>query len=155
MPDSTPTCYLKYNLSRVGDAFDFKPELTSEPTTAEGRPIIDCEGYAYVADQLGGSGDDGSIPTETLSFNFDHLSVPNANAEVDGRDFLVWQRGTGTTGLDDGSIPTETLSLNFDKITFADGGSIDDFAVDQTNPNVEWPIGPIPSVQDDGLLLPC
>jgi hypothetical protein len=28
-------------------------------------------------------------------------------------------------------------------------------AVDPNNPNVEWPIGPTPSVQDDGLLLPA
>ena len=150
------------------------------------------------------------------------------DGDVDGRDFLVWQRQYGTSetgGLQDGTSntflfgdvdaavdpvgdtamftitvstdgstastppvseitpvkpvdtpapsvsdtdgfvfadykPTESLRAddNFLIINWLaeDHFKVDpsDPSVDPANPNVEWPIGPIPEVQDDGLLLP-
>src|SRR5262245_45774486 len=71
------------NTSSV-DTFNFKPELTAEPTTAA----------------------DGSIPTETLSLNFDKISWRTFDGSIDGlavdptdpntgNDFLAWQRQVG------------------------------------------------------------
>jgi hypothetical protein len=60
----------------TGEAFDFKPELTSEPTTQAGRHILDCETTVYMQTRLlsgetdlGGFVIDGStnpFPTETI-----------------------------------------------------------------------------------------
>jgi hypothetical protein len=59
-----------------GDTFDFKPELTSEPTAQAGRPIGDCESKVWVQTRLltgetdiGGFVIDGSadpFPTATI-----------------------------------------------------------------------------------------
>ena len=42
-----------------------------------------------------------------------------------------------------------------DDFIIVDYKPTESLAVDPNNPNVEWPIGPIPEFQDDGLLLPA
>jgi hypothetical protein len=86
-------------------------------------------------------------PEETITFvygkmgvgdggqTFDNLGVDptNPNSEVDGRDFLVWQRGNATPSPDDNvAWPI---------------GPIPEFG------NVEWPIGPIPELNTEALTI--
>jgi hypothetical protein len=76
----------------------------------------------------------GSIPTESLSLNYDRLVYG------DTFDFNLTSEPTATEPLDvDGSVPTETLTLNWDKVVwrYNDGGIIDDLAVDPNNPDAE------------------
>ena len=77
-----------WNQAATDDGFDFKPELTSEPTAPE-PDIAIYNGFEVVnTTSLDGS-DDGSI---------DGLAVDpsNPNTDIDGRDFLAWQKQVGT-----------------------------------------------------------
>lgn len=129
--------YMEFKLKEVlisgvsfknGDGDDAIPDGTSNTD-------------AFVFDQLADEGpeersDEG--PEETVAFyygkmsgeTFDDLAVDpnNPNTEVDGRDFLYWQRGNATPGPDDNvGVPAVQT----------DDGLL------------------LPAVQDDGLLLPA
>ena len=43
----------------------------------------------------------GGFPTETIRIEDIAVDPNNPNTEVDGRDFLVWQRGNATPSPDD------------------------------------------------------
>ena len=81
--------------------------------------------------QQDGDGDDSS----------DGLAVDpnNPNTEVDGRDFLIWQRGNTTPGPDDNVVGLPAVQTDDGLLLPAvqDDGLL------------------LPAVQDDGLLLPA
>ena len=106
------------------------------------QPAIDDLGIQPPVD--GGVRSD-EYPEETVAFyygkmggqTFDDLAVDpnNPNAEVDGRDFLAWQRGNAT---DDGLLlPAVKTDDGLLLPAVQDDGLL------------------LPAVQDDGLLLPA
>ena len=66
----------------------------------------------------------GQLQEPNITKSMDH----SGSGDVDGRDFLVWQRGGNQAAngsfaakqqrvqRTDGSIPTESISFNFDKM---------------------------------------
>ena len=97
---------------------------------------------------------------------FDDLAVDpnNPNTEVDGRDFLAWQRGYATDdGLllpavqDNGLLlpAVQDDGLLLPAVRTDDGLLLPAVQTDEKSLQ-EWPIGPLPEFQtDDGLLLPA
>ena len=60
--DMSPWTVTHASNATTSDLFHFHLELLSEPTAAEGRRIIDCEGTAYLqAHLLGGETDIGGF----------------------------------------------------------------------------------------------
>jgi hypothetical protein len=90
------------------DLFDFK--LTTEPTTAADVSVYNGFEVVFTTKIDSANNDIGGLVVDPT----------NPNTDVDGRDFLVWQRGNVTPGPDDnvqwpiGPIPelnTETLTI--------------------------------------------
>jgi prepilin-type processing-associated H-X9-DG protein len=122
------------------DTFEFKPELTSEPTAPE-PDIAIYNGFEVVNTTSldDGGGDDSNIGGFIIGGSTNGLAVDptNPNTEVDGRDFLIWQRGNATPGPDD----------NVD-----DGLLLPAVQTDEKS-HLEWPIGPIPEDHDVSFVF--
>ena len=114
---------------RNADAFDFS-QLTTEPTEAGAVAGIVI---AATSDNNRVAIDDGADVLTGDTFDFvpqlTSETAANNNGDVDGRDFLVWQRGNATPASgpvgEDGGLSGDQLAVLS-----------------------------LPAVHDDGLLLP-
>jgi prepilin-type processing-associated H-X9-DG protein len=107
-PTAPDTGYLNYGYinGTGGDAFDFK---AIEPTTAA---------------------DDGSIPTETLSLNFDKITVFDSDTDANGVIAII---DDGDTARETGSVWVGEMLIT--KQIDVSAQTFDDLAVDPTNPD--------------------
>ena len=114
-----------------GDTFDFQPQLTTEPTAPQA------------------AGPTPPISEIVVTKISDVCSTPLLPSDTDTDGFVFTDyKPTESLRADDNFLVTDWLAEDHFKVDPSDP------SVDPTNPNVEWPIGPIPEVQDDGLLLP-
>jgi len=101
------------------DTFDF-PQLTTEPTTSEGRPIGDCESTVYLTAHLLGDGEAPQLTTEPMeSADISPWTVTHDNRYDPGlfptQTIFPTETIRPTESLDDGGIiiiggfPTETI----------------------------------------------
>jgi prepilin-type processing-associated H-X9-DG protein len=93
-------------LALTPDTFDFK---ATEPTTAA---------------------DDGSIPTETLSLNFDKITVFDSDTDANGVIAII---DDGDTARETGSVWVGEMLIT--KQIDVSAQTFDDLAVDPTNPD--------------------
>jgi hypothetical protein len=130
----------------------------SEESTAKELPYMEFKLKEVLISgvQQNGDGDDGSSDGLAVDPN-------NPNTEVDGRDFLIWQRGNVTPGPDDNVVDVPAVQTDDGLLLPAvqDDGLLLPAVQDdglllpavQTDEIQEWPIGPIPSLEAETLTI--
>jgi hypothetical protein len=120
----------------------------SEESTAKELPYMEFKLKEVLISgvQQNGDGDDGSSDGLAVDPN-------NPNTEVDGRDFLIWQRGSVTPGPDDNVVDVPAVQTDDGLLLPAvqDDGLL--LPAVQTDEIQEWPIGPIPSLEAETLTI--
>ena len=118
--------------------------VTDRDTQRKGASIMEAE-MAFNAFREGATNPSNGTTEPTAGED-----VMCQNNLKTGDDFIIIDfKPTESLKADDNFLVIDWLAEDHFKVDPSDP------SVDPNNPNVEWPIGPTPSVQDDGLLLPA